>query len=134
MAGANVKIDAHDLDRLMQAVDEYGTKAGRAINDFIHNQAPEIIEERIAQLIPRSGRTWRGKGAPAADVKPFSEVNTPMAVTIIANKPKKYHYLYFPDDGTSTRRHAGQQHFMARGAEAAANEVIERCLESMNFD
>ena len=134
MAGAYVKVDAHDLDRLMQAVDEYGTKAGRAINDFIHNQAPEIIEERIAQLIPRSGRTWRGKGDPAADVKPFSEKNEPLAVTITANKPKKYHYLYFPDDGTSTRRHAGGQHFMQRGAEEAAAEVVERCLESLNFD
>lgn len=43
----------------------------------------------------------------------------------------KFRYLYFPDDGGNTKRHAGDQHFMFRGAQAAAPSVMERCVAAL---
>ena len=91
-------------------------------------EGAEEIKHRIAVILPRSGRTWKGKGAPASAAMPgrFSQDDEQLAVTIAARG--KYHYLYFPDDGSNTRRHRGGQEFMRRGAEASASHVIDLCV------
>jgi hypothetical protein len=44
---------------------------------------------------------------------------------------KKYQYLYFPDDGTNTTRHVGNQQFFRRGAEDASGEIVDACTEKL---
>ena len=39
-----------------------------------------------------------------------------------------YNYLYFPDDGSNTKKHAGNQQFMASGAENASDRIMELCI------
>ena len=56
----------------------------------------------------------------------FNQDEDILTVTIAARG--RYHYLYFPDDGSNTRRHVGNQEFMRRGAEAAAGKIIDICL------
>ena len=42
-----------------------------------------------------------------------------------------YHYLYFPDDGSTTRRHHGGQEFMKRGAEKKQSKIIDRIMQGL---
>lgn len=122
------EVHAEDLDGLSAEMERYGQGAGQIVDEVLHGEGAQLIKNRITPLIPRSGRTWNKKGRAAAAAMPgsFSQDNGQLSVTVAARG--KYHYLYFPDDGSNTRKHAGNKQFMLGGAEAAAEEVIERCL------
>ena len=121
-------LEADALDDLAETMERYGAGAGQIVDDVLHGQGAQMIKERIAPLIPQSGRTWKGKGRAAAAAMPasFQQDNEPQAVTIAARN--RYHYLYFPDDGSNTVRHAGNLQFMRRGAEDASAEIIDLCI------
>ena len=122
------KMDVSEVDRLAERMQEFGAGAGQIIDDVIHGEGAKEIKEKIARILPASGRSWNGKRAAAAAVMPgqFKQDNGQLSVTIAARG--EYGYLYVPDDGSNPRRHAGNKQFMRRGAEAAAPDVIEKCL------
>jgi hypothetical protein len=121
-------LDASELDKLQDAMQKYEGHAGVVVDEVLHGEGAELIKQRIAPLIPSSGRTWAKKGAAASAVMPgkFAQDNGTLSVTIAARG--KYHYLYFPDDGSNTKRHAGNQQFMMHGAEDASSDVIDLCI------
>ncbi len=120
--------EAGDMDEFIDLIGQYGDAAQRVINDVIHGEGAEEIKKEITRLLPASGRKWKGKGAPARTAMPgkFDQDEDLLSVTIAARD--KYHYLYFPDDGSNTKRHAGNQQFMYRGADKAVPKVLELCL------
>ena len=121
-------LDASEFDRLQEAMEQYAGHAGVLVDEVLHGEGAEIIKQKIVPLLPVSGRKWARKGAAASAVMPgrFAQDNGTLSVTIAARG--KYHYLYFPDDGSNTRRHAGNQQFMLRGAEDASSDVIDLCI------
>ena len=123
--------DFKAIESLQKHMEKFGQGSGQIVDDVIHGEGAEDIKKAIVPLIPRSGRKWKGKGAPAASAMPrsFVQDNEQLSVTIAARG--KYGYLYFPDDGTNTRKHAGNLQFMRRGAEAAADQVIDRCIKRL---
>lgn len=119
--------EADDVQELSDMMKEYGPAAERAIDDVLHKEGAEEIKERITKLLPASGRRWSGKPRAAARAMPrsFDQDDDMLAVTVAARG--KYSYLYFPDDGSNTERHRGNQGFMKRGAERATERIIELC-------
>lgn len=133
MARATMTLTDEGVDRFAEVLDNYHGYAGRAINDVLWNEAGPMIAESIMPLLPRSGRTWKGKKAPAASTNPFLIMKYTLAVSV--KSKNAYHYLYFPDDGSSTRNHVGNQQFMLRGAEDRRDDIIERCIARLtNFN
>lgn len=129
---ANFELDYSDLDRLHDAMGEYAGKAGDVVNDILHGEGAELIKDRIMGLLPASGRTWKGKRAAASSTMPFKHEAETLAVTV-KSKPA-YNYLYFPDDGSNTVRHAGNQQFMKEGGESAAGDIIDLCIAKLVDD
>lgn len=135
MAGARAKfeINLKQFVELQEAAERYGEGAGRVIDDVLHNEGGKLIQEEIMMLLPESGRTWNGKKAAAKHAQPFTQENGNLSVTV-KTKPA-YNYLYFPDDGTNTRRHVGYKgqprEFMQKGAENRAAEIIDRCINRL---
>ena len=127
MARLNFALTDDGVERFAEALENYEGKAGQVINDVLWNEAGTLIVEGIMPLLPRSGRKpWKGKPKAAASAMPFTQKNETLAVTV--KTKNAYHYLYFPDDGSNTRRHVGNQQFMLRGAEDKQDEIIERCI------
>lgn len=126
------EVEFDGFDEVSKLLNEYPGKAHKIITDVIHNEGAEEIKRDISHLLPSSGRHWKGKGASAKAVMPgkFSQKNEPASITISAKR--KYKYLYFPDDGSNTRRHAGNQHFMLHGAENATSKVIKLCIGKLS--
>lgn len=120
--------DASGMDEFTDMLSQYGDAARKVINDTLHQEGAKEIKKEITRLLPASGRNWKGKGAPARSAMPakFSQDDDLLAVTIAARG--KYHYLYFPDDGSNTKRHVGNKQFMHKGAEKAAPKIIDLCL------
>lgn len=124
-----MNMNAEDFDRLQKAMERFPGNSEKAINEVLHGEGGVLIQESIRRLIPVSGKTWRGKAAPAKSGKSLMLVPGNLSVT--TKSTKRYNYLYFPDDGSNTRRHAGNQQFFARGAEAVGREVADRCIENI---
>ena len=126
---ATFDLDVSQHERLQRAMQEYGNQAGRTVDDVLHNEGGKLIEEEIMRLLPESGRTWKGKRTAAKRAQPFTQKNESLAVTIKTKSP--YHYLYFPDDGSNTKRHRGEQQFMYRGAENQTNRIMDLCINRL---
>ena len=124
------RIEGDEFDRLLEAIKDFPGDAEKVINDVLHNEGNDLIQKNIRLLIPVSGRTWKGKAAPAKTGASLTSVNGNLSVT--EKTTKKYQYLYFPNDGSNTRNHAGNQHFFFEGAENASGDIIERCIERLS--
>lgn len=120
--------DISGVEALQAAMEEYEGAAGPLIDEVLHGEGADYIKSEIAMLIPSSGRHWKGKAAPASAAMPahFSQDNGTLSVTIAARG--RYGYLYFPDDGSNSMRHQGDQGFMQRGAENATSKIIDLCV------
>ena len=123
------EVDYTQVDAIAEAVAGFAGDAERALTDALHGSGPTIYG-RINPLISPSGRTFKGHAASARKSDwPRYDTGANLAVTV--STKAKWRYLYFPDDGSSTVRHAGNQQFFRRGGELAAPEVVERCVAAL---
>lgn len=129
---ARFDMDAKEFDRLQQAIKNFPGSAEDIINDVFHNEGGALIQERITRLMPVSGKYWNGKSPPAKLGKSLRQENSNLAVTV--RTTSAYHYLYFPDDGTNTRNHVGNQQFFRRGGESSQSEIVDRCISRLVTD
>lgn len=118
-----------EFDELQQAVENYSGNTEEAINDILHNEAGLLIQDAVKRLMPVSGKTWKGKKKAAKSANSLTIKKENLAVTVTTQKA--YGYLYFPDDGTNTRRHAGNQQFFRKGGESQIEEIKERCINRL---
>lgn len=119
-------LNAEAIENLEKAMIDYQGNTEKTINDVLHNEASPLIQDAIRRLIPESKKTWKGKKAAAASAKSLTDVKENLSVTV--KTTKTYQYLYFPDDGTNTRRHVGNQQFFQRGGESQIDEITNRCI------
>lgn len=127
-----MSISIEEFEKLQIAMQEYQGNTEKAINDVLHNQAGGIIQDSVKNLIPVSGRTWNGKRKGAKAAKSLKSVNSNLTVKVTTTS--NYQYLYFPDDGSSTVRHAGEQHFFRRGGDLVTDEIIDLCVGRLISD
>jgi hypothetical protein len=121
-----LNVNIQEFERLQRAIQSFPGNAEDTINAVLHNEGGQLIQEAIQPLIPMSGKRWKGKKAPARTGNSLRSTNENLAVWV--RSTKSYQYLYFPDDGTNTRRHAGNQQFFYQGAESVRGEVVDRCV------
>lgn len=124
-----LNITASEFDKLHKAMKEFEGDVEKTINDVLHNEAGQLIQDSIRNLIPESHRDWKGKKAAAKEGNSLMSVNENLAITV--KTTKAYQYLYFPNDGSNTRKHAGNQQFFEKGGEAVKSEIIERCITKL---
>ena len=126
---AVLELNVESLDDLQRAMIDFQGNTENAINDVLHNEASQLIQESVRRLIPESKKTWKGKKAPASSGKSLTDEKGNLSITV--KTTKQYQYLYFPDDGTNTRRHVGNQQFFQRGGESQTDEIINRCIKRL---
>ena len=79
--------------------------------------------------MPVSGREWKGKKTAAKSAKSLTDLKGNLFVWV--KTTNNYHYLYFPDDGTNTRRHVGNQQFFLKGAESQQETIVDLCIKKL---
>lgn len=126
------EMDAKEVERLYKTIQNFPGNAEKSINDVFHNEAILLVQEEVKRLMPVSGKTWKGKAPAAKTAKSLAEDKGNLSFTVRSNG--KYNYLYFPDDGTNTRRHVGNQQFFRRGGENKQTEIIDRCINRIVKD
>ena len=119
------------FEKMLDIMEKFSDKARteRVINEYLHEKGGEIIRDNIQKILPVSGRTWRGKKLAASQTNPFLIKKENLAVVV---KTKgTYNYLYFPDDGTNTEHHAGNQQFMFRGATDSQDRIVNEVIDEL---
>lgn len=130
---STLKIDTSGFEKMQQAIKDFEGDVEKEINAVLHEEASPLIQEAVRMLMPRSHvKRWNGKLPHAKDSKSLTDVKDNLSITV--KSAKKYQYLYFPDDGTSTKHHAGNQQFFKRGGESQSDEIINRCISRLVDD
>jgi len=125
-------MDAKQVDRLHEKIKQFaeGYEAEQIINGYLQNEGGDLIAQEIKNILPVSGRKWKGKAAAAKSVMPFRK-KTEQNLSVTISTTKRYHYLYFPDDGSDTIHHRGDQQFMFEGTGRKAEEIGDAILERL---
>lgn len=126
VSSAVFELSVEEAEKLANAMKAAPEVAEAAINKVLHGEASILIQNSIRNLIPRSGRTWNGKKKEAKVADSLQEKNKDNLKISITTKTA-YNYLYFPDDGSTTKRHAGNQHFFKKGVEINESKIVEMC-------
>jgi hypothetical protein len=131
---SSLHVDISGVEKLERALKNFPGNAEETINQVLHNEGGQLIQDAIRSIIPVSGVHWKGKKGPAKTSKSLRNTTENLAVWV--RSAKSHQYLYFPDDGTNTRRHVGNQQFFRRGAESVRDEIIDRCIGrlKLNFE
>ena len=129
-----LSINVSGVDRLIDAMQKYTSNLEDNINEVLHNEAGQLISTEVKSLMPTSNAHWKGKKPAAKSSNSLTQEIDNLSVTI--KNTKNYAYLYFPNDGTNTRRHVGNQQFFARGAENVTNDIIDVIVNKLvnNFE
>lgn len=123
------QINVIEFDRLHHALRNYQGNTEKAINEVLHEEVSPLVQEAIQRLIPVSGKKWKGKKPAAKTAKSLRDIKANVSLTVTTTK--NYQYLYFPDDGTSTTRHVGNQQFFQKGGESQQDEIVNRCIRKL---
>jgi hypothetical protein len=121
-----------NFDELQGAIEQYQSVAEKSIGEVLKGEGAEEIMTGIKAKIHPSNRKWKGKPRASKLAKSLTvnqKKSTDLAVVI--NTTNKYQYLYFPDDGTNSHNHHGEQHFMIKGSEDKAGKVLKMCVENI---
>lgn len=123
----NFKIKAQDIERVQEAVIRCGLQSEGLLNDYLHNEAGDMIAQSITRAMPRSTR----KKVHAKDKKWYEQINYDLSVGI-ANKTggkNSFYYLYYPATGTGTSEGKEPNDFMERGLEKEYNKIVNGMIE-----
>lgn len=123
------RIDTNEFERLQNAIKNFPGDAETIINEVLHTEGSQLIQDAIRNLMPVSGREWKGKKPAAKDAKSLTDIKGNLFVWV--KTTSNYHYLYFPDDGTTTKRHTGNQQFFLKGAEEQQETIIDLCVNKL---
>lgn len=130
-----LEMDSSSLEKVLEKVVQFtdGSVAEEIINEYLWEQGKDLIKESIQKILPESGRSWKKKKAAAVSTDPFREEQGNLSVTV--KTKSTYNYLYFPDDGSNTIHHYGNQQFMYNGAESVSevigNNIVEKLVERL---
>lgn len=126
---SRISLDITQIQGMERAVKEFPGNAENAINHVLHTEGSPLLQQGILQLMPESGRKWKGKKRAAKVSKSLTDEKENLAVTV--KTTKKYQYLYFADDGSNTRHHVGNQQFFLHGAELKEEQIVNRCIDEL---
>ncbi len=122
-------LDYEGVKQLEDAIKNYQEHAEEKITQYLHGKGYERFEKAIKNAMPESGRKWKKKKRAAKTAASLQDKNKSENLAVTIGAKTAYGYLYFPNDGSNTIHHHGNQRFFEKGVEAekqeAANDMIE---------
>ena len=127
--GRTFSLEDQGFDDIIEVMQSMGQAGGKALTNYFKTEVGPMVQRRIDALMPSSGRTFKGhsSGAKGSAWQRYR----PDGLSVEVGTTAARRYLYFPDDGSNTINHAGNQRFFERGAEAAGPEVADGALEAL---
>ncbi|MCI8507558.1 MAG: hypothetical protein HFJ06_03185 [Lachnospiraceae bacterium] len=128
--GVNYK----DFENLEQAVKDYQGDSEQKLNEYLHGRGYSTFEKAIRNGIPVSGRKWKGKKKAAKTAKSLQDKDKDENLAVTVRAATAYNYLYFPNDGSNTIHHYGNQRFFEAGVEKETEHAVNDMLDLLKFN
>lgn len=117
------------VDRLRNTIKDYRDNAEKKLANYLHGQGYSRLSASIQNLIPVSDR----KKKHARDTDALMDRDTDSNLSVTIGTRTSYNYLYFPDDGSNTIHHAGNQQFFFRGVQQEEPKVMDEMIGILKF-
>ncbi|WP_302626809.1 HK97-gp10 family putative phage morphogenesis protein [uncultured Eubacterium sp.] len=132
---AKIELKQSDnLEALESYISTLKEEGEKIVTNTLHNEGANEIIEGIRVLLPQSRRKWKKKKPAAKMSKVSIKMRKPPEIgnlKVTVGTTNNYHYLYFPNDGTNTKVHAGKQNFMEKGAESKQGKIVDICIKKL---
>ncbi len=126
-------LDYESALELQNTIQQYQDDAEGKINRYLHGEGYDMFDKAIHNAMPESGRKWRGKKTAAKGTKSLQDKNKSENLAVTIRATSAYGYLYFPDDGSNTIKHYGNQQFFEKGVESKADKAVNDILDSLKL-
>ncbi|MCM1115679.1 MAG: hypothetical protein NC397_09305 [Clostridium sp.] len=135
-------LNADDWQRLSAQFSSYTGNVEATINDYLHNDAAELLVRGITQFIPvstghanahiRYRRKYKHKKttAHAKFTEWWKEYDFNLSIKI--TNTKDFYYLYFVEHGLGTSSESGGVDFLELGMENVYQKVIDGIYTALN--
>ncbi len=135
----NVK---YNLEELIQKFSNLPRTAEFSINEYLWDEAGEILQKEVMRRMPRSHDKHYGSKVPKAHAKDtesleiFKGINLMVKVeTKVKPKSKDYGYLVFPDEGRGIHNvRKGAQEFFQKTLDAKEYQITEGLMKHLEKD
>lgn len=127
-------VDYQQIEELESAIKQYQDGAEDKINRYLHGEGYDRFDTAIHNAMPESGRKWKGKKTAARQANSLQDKNKSENLAVTIRARTAYGYLYFPDDGSNTVHHQGNQRFFERGVEQETDTAINDMIEILTFN
>ena len=126
MARASFGMSAEDVEKLQQAIINYGEGAEQVINDYLKTEAGDIFTESIVNLIPVSDRNKK-HAKNSSPLKAEQKEN----LSLYIHTKSQFNYLYFPQTGEGTSSGKAPNDFMEKGIDQKYDTVVNQMLDKL---
>lgn len=123
---ATFTLDDKDIDRLTNAIKSFEGEAEKAIGQYLESKADDIFQKSIINLIPVSEAN-----------KQHAKTSAPLTgdmqgnLSLYIHTKKKFHYLYFPNEGEGTSKGQEPHDFMGEGLDKEYDTVVNGLLDAL---
>ena len=135
-----ISLDFTEIAKLEERIKALPKKAEYEINNYLWNDAGNILRKQVYVNMPRSKKDKsKVKKAPkvhAKDANSLDKETFNLGVRIqthLKPKSKDFGYLIFPDEGRGKhQKRKGAQNFFGRALDKRTNEIAEGLLNHLN--
>ncbi len=114
-----------DWEQYLQRVEQFPDKVKKAVNDYMHDDARNLMIKSITGELPKSDRQKNGNRGHAKTSEWYVSFNFDQAVTIEnklkGNKHTSFYYLFFPHEGTVYQK---SNPFAERAVDKEYNRIV----------
>lgn len=138
MPFAKITIDASQLETLAKRFNQFPKEIEKAVNPYLHSEAPQTMEDEIRRLMPVStvskSSPW-SSGSLAIRAKDHAKtsgsiVQGKINLGFYLKTTPKYGYLIFPEEGRGKKQiRKGAQLFFRFGADNTTDPIVNRLYE-----
>ncbi|HJJ05802.1 MAG TPA: hypothetical protein OIM45_08230 [Clostridiaceae bacterium] len=135
-----ISLDFTEIAKLEERIKALPKKAEYEINNYLWNDAGNILRKQVYANMPRSQKDKsKVKKAPkvhAKDTNSLDKETFNLGVRIqthLKPKSKDFGYLIFPDEGRGKhQKRKGAQNFFGRALDKRTNEIAEGLLNHLD--
>ena len=123
------RLNADDLNKLVDSIMKIPTLAESIMNDYLHNKGANIVIKKITEEMPVGvNDNKKYKGYPKTHAKysislEFAKMNLGFAIK--TTRTPFFGYLYFPAFGEGTSKRNVPNEFFERGAEKGRVPIVD---------
>lgn len=143
--GTILNCNYNALKNFQEKFEKIPSRSEYAINEYLWDEAGDILEKEVKRRMPRSADKHYGKNVPKSHARDTDSLEIYKGINLMVKvetrtKPKSrdYGYLIFPDEGRGIHnKRKGAQQFFQKSLDAKEDEItnglVKHVIKEINL-